>query len=196
MSDLCLHGRRRVDIGDHRNARVALAQQADVGRSDGGGERASSLQIRHQYDLARIEQLGRLGHEMHAGEDDHFGIDLGCLACQRQAVADDVCDTVEDFGRLVVVRENDRVAGALEVEDSVDVVGEARPFDRRNHGLHALVQRRSAGNNVQRASESWHGAHLYAHYEHFWRRKKRSQASLPTKLGMSGIMSSAGSVSA
>ena len=53
------------------------------------------------------------------------------LARQRQAVADDVGDAVEDLRRLVVVRQDDGVALALQLEDGGDVVGERRPFDRR-----------------------------------------------------------------
>ncbi len=45
-----------------------------------------------------------------------------------QAVADDVGDAVEDLRRLVVVREDDGVALALQREDGVDILGEGRPI--------------------------------------------------------------------
>ena len=81
--------------------------------------------------FAGIEQLGGLGHEMHAGQHDHVGIGRRRLAGQRQAVADDVGDAVEDVRRLVVVRQDDGVALALQLQDRVDVGREGRPFDRR-----------------------------------------------------------------
>ena len=67
------------------------------------------------------------------------------LARQRQAVADDVGDAVEDLRRLVVVRQDDGVALALQRQDGVDVVGEHGPFHRRDDGLDPVIQRRSIG---------------------------------------------------
>ena len=64
--------------------------------------------------LVGIEELGGLGHEVHAGQHDHLGIDRHGLAGQRQAVADDVGDAVEDLRRLVVVRQDDGVPLALQ----------------------------------------------------------------------------------
>src|SRR5258708_39454990 len=82
---------------------------------------------------------------MHAGEDDDFGVDLHRLARQRQAVADDVGDAVEDLRRLVVVGEDDGVARALQLEDGVDVAGEDWPLDRRDGVFSALIEGRGAG---------------------------------------------------
>lgn len=56
------------------------------------------------------EQLRRLGHEVHAGKHDDIRFGRHRLAGKRQAVADDVCDAVEDLRRLVVVRQDDGVS--------------------------------------------------------------------------------------
>ena len=85
---------------------------------------------------------------MHAGEHDHFGIDVLRLPGQLQTVADDVGHAVEDLGRLVVMRENDGIALALELQDGVDVVSEHRPFHGGDHPLNALIERCGAGENV------------------------------------------------
>ncbi len=58
-----------------------------------------------------------------------IGIGARRLARQRQAVADDVADRVEDVRRLVVVRQDDRVPLALQLEDRGDVLGQ-RPAIR------------------------------------------------------------------
>ena len=92
------------------------------------GQRAAGRQIGDQHGLFRIEQLGGLGHEVDAGEHDDVGIDLGGFARQQQAVADDVGDAVEDLRRLVIMRQDDGVALALQFEDGVDIVGEGRPI--------------------------------------------------------------------
>ncbi len=106
---LGLHRGRGVHIGDDGNAGIALAQQADIGGGDRGGERAAGVEVGDQHALGRIEELRRLGHEVDAGEHDHLGVDFHRLAGQRQAVADDVGHAMEDLRRLVVVRQDDGI---------------------------------------------------------------------------------------
>ena len=79
---------------------------------------------------------------MHAGEHDHIGVGARRLARQRQAVADDIGDGVEDVGSLIVVRQDDRVAFLLQLENRRDVVGQDRPFEGRNVPLDAPIQLR------------------------------------------------------
>src|SRR6516162_1714543 len=52
---------------------------------------------------------------------------------------------MEDFGRLIVARQNDGVALVLEIKNGVDVVGKCRPFERRDHVANAVIERRSTG---------------------------------------------------
>ena len=110
-----LHRGRGVDIGHDRHARMTLAHQPDIGRGDRLGERAAGLEVGDQHGLFRVQQLRGLGHEMHAGQHDHVGVGARRLAGQRQAVADNVADRVEDVRGLVVVRQDDRVALLLQL---------------------------------------------------------------------------------
>ena len=78
------------------------------------------------------------------------GVGARRLAGQRQAVADDVADRVEDVRRLVVVRQDDRVPLALQLEDRGDVVGQDRPFERRHVAFDPAVElgQRQAGDGL------------------------------------------------
>ncbi len=60
----------------------------------------------------------------------HDDISLGTrgLARERQAVADDVGDRVENVRGLIVVRQDDSVALLFEFQDRSDVIGEDRPW--------------------------------------------------------------------
>ena len=77
---------------------------------------------------------------MDAGQHDHIGIDGHRLARQSEAVADDIRDAVEDLGRLVVMRQDDGVAAALELEDRLDIPGEDRPFSSGDHPAHPFIE--------------------------------------------------------
>jgi hypothetical protein len=77
---------------------------------------------------------------MDARHYDDALIALGRLARERQAVANRVGDAMEDLRRLVVMREDDRVALLLEGEDRLDVGLEDGPFDRRDDAAHALIE--------------------------------------------------------
>ena len=78
---------------------------------------------------------------MHAGQHDHIGIHLRRLARQGQAVADNVRDAVENFRRLVIVRENDGAARALELLDGVHILLHGGPFNGRDDVADALIDR-------------------------------------------------------
>ena len=88
---------------------------------------------------------------MHPGEDDHVGVGARRLAGQRETVADDVADGVEDVGGLVVVRQDDRVLLALQLQDRGDVLGHDRPLEARHMALDPGIElgqrkrRRGAG---------------------------------------------------
>ncbi len=77
---------------------------------------------------------------MHAGQDDDLGVDRHRLPCQRQTVADDVSNAVEDLWRHVVMREDDSVPFALQPENSIDILSEDRPFHRRDQRFDAVVE--------------------------------------------------------
>ena len=152
-----LHRGRSVDVGDDRRVGIKPAQETDVVGVDRLGERAAGPGVGDQHRLRRIEQLGGLGHEMHARHHDHPRVPLGCLARQHQAVAHDIGDAMEDFRRLVVVGQDDRVALALEAQDRLNVVLEGGPLDRRDDAAHALIEAARGALGVQ----DGHG--LYSH---------------------------------
>ena len=137
---LGLYRRRSVDVGHDRHAGMMLAQQPDIGGGDRLRQRAPGPEVGDQHGLLRVEELCRLGHEMDAGEHDHVGLAARRLARQRQAVADDVGDSVEDVRRLVVVGEDDRVFRALQLEDRGDVLRQRRPFELGHMLLDPVVQ--------------------------------------------------------
>ncbi len=164
-----LHRGRGVDIGDDRHAGMARPHQADVRGGDRGGERAAGSSIGDQHGLFGVQQLRRLGHEMHAGQDDDRGVGARRLARQREAVADDVADGVEDVGGLIVVRQDDRVPLALQLEDRGDVLGEERPFEGRHVALDPAVelgQRHRGTRDGGVTVSSTRGSISYAPYEH------------------------------
>src|SRR5207245_11796633 len=70
-----------------------------------------------------VQDLGRLGHEVDAAEDDRVGLHAGRLARELERVAHEVGHR-EDLRALVVVRQDDGVAGALQGADLGDDVGQ------------------------------------------------------------------------
>src|SRR5439155_26586234 len=81
---LGLHGRGRVDVADHRNPGVTLAQEAHVVRRDRGGQGATRLEIGNQDGLFGAEELGGFGYEVDARQDDHFGVGPGGGSGERE----------------------------------------------------------------------------------------------------------------
>ena len=70
------HGPWLVAIGDENlgfskyrySTRVTGLPRAEAVAGAAVGQRAAGLHVGHQHDALGIEELGRLGHEMHAGE--------------------------------------------------------------------------------------------------------------------------------
>ncbi len=155
--DLGLHFGSGVDIGDDRHARILTTQQPHVGGGDRGRERTAGLAVGDQHDLVGIEDLRSLGHEVHAALHDDVGIDLAGFARELQAVADEVGDAMIDFRCLVVVRQDDGVALALERIDRTDIGREERPFDCRHHCLDAFVEVRGLACDLRGPCQRGHG---------------------------------------
>ena len=70
---------------------------------------ASGIHVGQDDDLLRAQDLGGLGHEAHPAKRDDVRIGRLRLATEIQAVADEVRNIL-DIGRLVIMREDDRVA--------------------------------------------------------------------------------------
>jgi hypothetical protein len=80
-------------------------------------ERATGLQVRDDHDLLRVHDLGRLGHEVHAAEQDHLRVLRVARAFRQfERIAEMVGDVL-DVGVLVVVRQDHRLALALQPRD-------------------------------------------------------------------------------
>ncbi|MNR00828.1 hypothetical protein D3C85_1166160 [compost metagenome] len=135
---LGLHVGGRVHIGDDGQTGIALLDQAHVRPRDRRGQRAARAQVGDQDGLFRRQDLGRLGHEVHARLDDHLGLGLRGLLGQTQAVADIVADAVENLGRHVVVGQDDGVALLLQRIDLADQLRLFRPLQRRHQTLDLL----------------------------------------------------------
>lgn len=74
------------------------------------------LEIREQHLLFRREHLGRLRHEMHAGEEDDPGVGLLRLDGERQRIAQEIGYLLH-FGQRIVVRQDNGVLLVFEPLD-------------------------------------------------------------------------------
>ena len=106
---LRLHRRGGVDVGDDDRAGMLGLPRAQFVGGDRVGQRAARPLIGDQHGLVRAEDLGRLGHEVHAAEHDGVLGRLGGDPRQRQRVTDVVGDVL-DGRQLVVVRQQRRAA--------------------------------------------------------------------------------------
>ena len=88
-----------------------------------------AAEVGDEHRLGGVEELGGLGHEVDAGQDDDVGIGLDGQLRQRQRVAREVGDAVEDLRRLVVVGQDDGVVLLLQLVDRSDVRGVEVPLD-------------------------------------------------------------------
>ena len=91
-----------------------------VGPGDSVGQGATGSKIRDQHSLLGVDQLCRLGHEVHSGEHDHVGGGLQGQVGQRQRVTRDIGGQVIDVWRHVIVGGNDGVAFGLQLRDLID----------------------------------------------------------------------------
>jgi len=88
---------------------VLGAPRPDVFGGDRVRQGAPGRGVGEQDGFLRGEQFGGFRHEVHAAENDGARLNGGCQAGEGQGVTGVVGDVL-DFGALVVVREDDRVA--------------------------------------------------------------------------------------
>ncbi len=141
---------RRVDIRDHDRARMLRLPVTKLVGRDRIGERTPGGEVRQKHALGRREDLGRLGHERDAAEDDRR------LRCRRgnlgkpERVAD-VIGHVLDLGPFVAVGQDDGVVLAGQAADFGLQAGERRRVagrgddDRAGPGRERQVRRREGG---------------------------------------------------
>ena len=121
---LRLHLGGGVDVGNHDRARVLGFPGAELRGVDRRGERAAGGHVGKEYLFLRRENRCRLGHEVHAAEDDDIGVGLCCFTRETERVADEIGDVLH-LGPLVVVREDDGVTHAGDAANLVVQLGES-----------------------------------------------------------------------
>ena len=89
--------------------RMGLAERLELVGRAAVLEAAAGVHVGQNDDLVGRQDLGGLGHEADAAKGDHLGVGRLRLARQIEAVADEV-GQVLDFGRLVIMGEQDGVA--------------------------------------------------------------------------------------
>jgi hypothetical protein len=80
------------------------------------GQRTARIQIRQNNLLGWVENLGRLGHEMDAGEYDNVSFGIRCLPGEPERVSD-IVRQVLDLRLLIVVGEENSVLLAFQATD-------------------------------------------------------------------------------
>ena len=88
----------------------------------------------------RVQDLRRLGHEVDAALDDDVGIHLAGFDRQLQRIAADVGDAMENFRRLIIVRQDHGAARLFQFIDCLDVGRHEGPLDRRDHASDPLIE--------------------------------------------------------
>ena len=111
----------------------ALAEQTHVVGSNGRSQRTACLRIRNEHRLFGRKELGSFRHEVNAAENDHLRVCAGCLLSESQRISGNVRDSVKNFRRLVIVRENDSVELRLQLINSRHIRRVHGPFDVRKH---------------------------------------------------------------
>ncbi len=116
-----------VSSADDAGVFEPLPRLLDLDQPGHVGHRAAGRQVGQDHLLVVAgEDVGRLGHEVDAAEDDELGLGPGrCLAGELERVAGDVGE-LDDLVALVVVAEHERAlaergAGALGAFDQIRV---------------------------------------------------------------------------
>ena len=113
---LGLHLGGGVHVADGGGAGVLRLELAELRARDHVRHRAAGRGVGDEHGLARVEDGGRLGHEVDAAEHDHVRLHRGGLARELERVAREVCDVLH-LVALVVVGEDDGVAGLFQLRD-------------------------------------------------------------------------------
>ena len=101
------------------------------------GEAAARRQVREHHDAARIEDLGRLGHEVNAAEHDHIGFGAGGAAGELERITNHIGDVLDGVV-LVVMGQDHGVPLTAQGVDRGGEIGRGRGHQRRDGGLGLL----------------------------------------------------------
>ena len=100
-----LHGGGGVHVHHHDTPRIAIPPGRQLLVVDRLRQRAAGVEVGDQDGLGRAQHRRRLGHEVHAAEDDRLAVGGRRPAREPERVAD-VVGHVLDLGELVVVGED------------------------------------------------------------------------------------------
>ena len=112
----CFDCRAAIDVGNRPEIRIGLLQRLKFFRRTTFFERTTRVLVRQHDDLAGVQNLRRLRHEVYAAEDDDIRAGLLRLLREAERIAD-VIRHVLNLGDLVIVREDDGVQLFLEREN-------------------------------------------------------------------------------
>ena len=117
-----LHLRRTIDVGERDVVGMLGAEGGEAVGWAAVLQAAAGVHVGQDHSLVRREDLSRLRHEAHTAEGDDLRVGVRCLPAQVQAVADEVREVLQ-HRRLVIMRQDDGVALALQPDDLVEEVG-------------------------------------------------------------------------
>ncbi len=129
------HSRTAIDVSDHVIILVSVILQKgrQFLRRTRFRQRTSRLQVGQNDALRRIDDLGRLGHEMNAAKQNDVRIRFRRLITQAQRVADKIGHVLE-FRDLVVVGQDNCVSLALQLPQIFREIN-TEIYTHANHGL-------------------------------------------------------------
>ena len=120
---LSLHVGRGIDVAHHRRIGIGGLELPQLVTRERIRERAAGAAVGYDNGGVGRKDLGRLGHEHDAGEDDHLGPGFARLETEKVGVALEVTDPVDDLRLDVGVGEND---GVLFLFQAIDLQRERR----------------------------------------------------------------------
>ena len=80
---------------------------------------------------------------MNAAHHDYFRICFRSFPRQGERISRQVGNSMKDFGRLVIVRQDNGLSFQFELQDGGYIGGVDRPFDLRDDMPHPLIDGRS-----------------------------------------------------
>ena len=161
-----VHVRHRDDVADHAGVLQSLPRLLDLLKPGHVGHRAPCGQVgKHDLLAVRRQDVGALGHEVHAAEDDVLGLGTGgSLAGELERVAQHVGE-LDDLVALVVVTQHEqlvaeRLLGAAGAVDEVRVAGRRQVAGTLDA---ALAERVGAASEQQQGQSGASGGGVCTH---------------------------------
>ena len=132
------HLGRAVDVGQRDVIGVGFAESAEFLRRAGVLEAAPRVHVGQDHGLLGREDLGGVGHELDPAKGDHVRVRRCRLAREFEAVAHEVGDVL-DVGRLVIMREDHRVALLAQAVDLGQQIGAGGVAGQQAHRFVPII---------------------------------------------------------